>query len=319
MSIAGFDPKAFAEDLTGQAKEVIPADLPQQEKDFIANTLQRYCLLAGEALVNDNSANLNAQQVSIITQFIGEWTFHKSIDLIRSGVPLDKCDPILQKVAFAVFEEARDVIMNNVEQNEAITRVENAVAAAYQEALTEMQKQHQLDEAAAQKAMQESNIDKMAQEVSEQNQQQQPQQQSQGSGASDKLLRLAAVAMLLKKMDNKNVGKILSKFSDREAKAISSYMKVEGIEEAFDMNKVTKYMHEFLLTIPQEAQEYNEKQTRRKYMELSKSVPQEELDSILRNERSKVKLSMENAKNIKNMPSKVSGIVLDYLQEKVTH
>lgn len=319
MSIAGFDPKAFADDLTGQAKEVIPADLPQQEKDFIGNTLHRYCLLAGEALVNDNSANLNAQQVSIITQFIGEWTFHKSIDLIRSGIPLDKCDPVLQKVAFAVFEEARDVIMNNVEQNEAISRVENAVTIAYQEALNEMQKQHQLDEAAAQKAMNESNIDKMAQEVAEQNQPQQPSSPQQQDNASDRLLRLAAVAMLLKKMDSKNIGKILAKFNDREAKAISSYMKVEGIEEAFDMSKITQYMHEFLLTIPQEAQEYSEKQTRKKYIELSKSVPQEELDAILQTERSKVKLSMQNAKNIKSMPSKVSSIVLDYLQEKVTH
>jgi len=320
MAIAGFDSREFADSLTGQAKEVIPADLPQEEKDFIANTLYRYCTLAGDALINDDSATLDAQQASLITQFIGEWTFHKSIDLIRSGIPMDKRDPILQKIAFAVFEESRDVIINNVDQNEAISRVENAVGYAYQEALNEMQKQNQLDESLTQKALHESNIDRMADEAKEQ---QQAQAQAQPASspqdeASRKLLRLASIALLLKKMSKKDAGRILSKFDDRDGKAISSYMQVNGLEEAFDMNTIKNFMHDFLLTIPEEAQAYSEKQTRQKYTELAKSFSQEELESVLRPERSKVKKSLENAKNIKEMPSRVSGIVLDYLKDKVT-
>jgi hypothetical protein len=73
-----------------------------------------------------------------------------------------------------------------------------------------------------------------------------------------------------------------------------------------------------LLTIPQEAQAYSEKQTRQKYTELAKSAPQEKLESVLRPERSKVKDSIENAKKVKEMPSKVSGIVFDYLKEKIS-
>lgn len=324
MAIAGFDPEEFARSLTEQAKEVLPADLPQAEKDFVANILYRFCMLAGDALDKDETCTLNAQQASIITQFIGEWSFHKSIDLIRSGIPMDKRDPILQKIAFAVFEESRDVIINNVEQNEAITRVENAVAVAYQEALDEMKKQRQLDDELAAKAMSESNIDKMAKEVEETQAQSQPQQQTQQAqqsggqpDVSKKLLRLASIALLLKHMDEKNIGKILSKFDERDGKAISSYMQVEGLEEAFDMAKIRDYMHDFLLTIPQEAQAFNEKQTRQKYTELAKTAPQEKLDSLLRPERSKVKDSMENAKNIKAMPSTVSNIVFDYLKEKI--
>ncbi|MEI8378307.1 MAG: hypothetical protein WCF95_07180, partial [bacterium] len=98
----------------------------------------------------------------------------------------------------------------------------------------------------------------------------------------------------------------------------SSYMQVEGLEEAFDMSKIKDYMHDFLLTIPQEAQAYNEKQTRQKYTELAKSAPQEKLESVLRTERSKVKNSIENAKKVKEMPQKVSGIVFEYLKEKVS-
>lgn len=322
MAIAGFDAEEFARSLTEQAKEVLPADLPQAEKDFVAHILYRFCMLAGDALDKDETCTLNAQQASIITQFIGEWSFHKSIDLIRSGIPIDKRDPILQKIAFAVFEESRSVIINNIEQNEAITRVENAVAVAYEEALNEMKKQNQLDESLTAKALQESNIDKMAKDVAESENPPQQQQHQPKNGEMDpsrKLLRLAAIAMLLKKMSAKNVGTILAKFEEKDRKAISSYMQVEGIEEAFDMNKIKAYMHDFLLTIPQEAQAYTEKQTRQKYTELAKSVSQEELELLLRPERSKVKDSMENAKKIKAMPSKVSGIVLDYLKEKVSN
>ncbi|MEI8377634.1 MAG: hypothetical protein WCF95_03760 [bacterium] len=321
MAIAGFNPEEFARSLTEQAKEVLPADLPKEERDFVAHILYRFCMLAGDALDKDETCTLNAQQASIITQFIGEWSFHKSIDLIRSGIPIDKRDPILQKVAFAVFEESRDVIINNIEQNEAITRVENAVAAAYQEALDEMQKQHQLDDGLAAKAKQESNIDKMAKDVAAAEGEANQQQQQSGNKEIDpskKLLRLASIALLLKKMSAKNVAAILSKFEERDRKAISSYMQVEGLEEAFDMSKIKDYMHDFLLTIPQEAQAYTEKQTRQKYTELAKSVPQEELALLLRPERSKVKDSLENAKKVKEMPSKVSGIVFDYLKEKVS-
>jgi hypothetical protein len=323
MAIAGFNSEEFAKSLTEQAKEVVPADLPQQDKEFIGNILYRYCKLAGDALINDTGVPMNAQQASIITQFIGEWTFHKSIDLIRSGIPLEKRDPILQKVAFAVFEESRVVILNNVEQDEAIGRVEQAVTQAYQEALDEMAKQHQLDDSLAEKARNESNIDKMAEEAKaaeqqepQQVQQEQNTQANQQDEASRKLLRLAAIAMLLKKMSHKHAGKILQRLDEREAKAISSYMQITGLEEAFDMNTIKKYMHDFLLTIPEEAQAYTEKQKRQKYTELVKSVPQEQLESILKPERSKVKESFENTKKVKEMPSKVSNIVLDYLQEK---
>lgn len=325
MPIEGFDPKGFADNLAGQASQVIPADLPDIDKKFIASILHHYCMLAGEALSKEEPATLNAQQACIITQFIGEWTFHKCIDLVRSGIPLEKRDAILQKVAFAVFEEARVVITNNIEQTEAIARVEQAVTTAYQTALDEMKKQNQLDASLAEKAMHESNIDKMAEQA--QAEQTQPQavansvptnnikQKSPKDEASKKLLRLAAIAMLLKKM-NKNVESILCKFEEKDRKAIVSYMKVDGLEEAFDMNTIKDYMHDFLLTIPNEAQAFSEKEARKKYTELAKSLPQEEMDRILQNERNKIKKSIENSKNLKEMPSKVSNIVMDYLKEK---
>lgn len=330
--IEGFNSEEFAKNLTGQAKEVIPADLPKQEKEFIANILYRFCVLAGDALIKDETVNINAQQASIIAQFIGEWTFHKSIDLIRSGVPQDKRDPILQKVAFAVFEESRDVIVNNVDQNEAIARVENAVSFAYDEAINEMMNQNQLDGDLANKARNESNIDKMAQEAVDQEQAEMPpeqqgqapppqqapaQSQQNTGGTSPKLIKLAAVAMLLKRMDGRDAKAVLSRFAQRDQKAIQSYMSLEGLEEAFDMKLIKDFMHDFLMTIPKEAQAYATKLARKKYTDLTQSVPEQELQNILGRERLKIRETINDSKKLNQIPSKISNIVYNYLNDKV--
>ena len=96
MAIKGFDYKAFALDLSNQAMEliqqpdsgVVPSNLTEQDKKVIIETVRKFCTMAGEALSNDNQIKFNAEQASLVTQFIGEWTFHKSIDLIKGKIPV---------------------------------------------------------------------------------------------------------------------------------------------------------------------------------------------------------------------------------------
>ena len=82
----------------------------------------------------------------------------------------------------------------------------------------EMKKQNQLDSDLTDKALQESNIDKMAKDVAaSENPLPPPPAQNQAANKeleqSRKLLRLASIALLLKKMSAKNVGIILAKNS----------------------------------------------------------------------------------------------------------
>ena len=86
MPIEGFDYKGFAASMSEQAKELVPKELEDREKEYIVKTLGNFTLLAGEALYNDQQLNLNADQAVFITQIIAEWSFHKSIDLIHSGI-----------------------------------------------------------------------------------------------------------------------------------------------------------------------------------------------------------------------------------------
>ena len=81
--IEGFDHKAFAKNLAGQAGQVVPEDIAPEDKKFVVDIVYKFCFLSGDALIKDETITLDAPQASLITQFIGEWSFHKSIDLIQ--------------------------------------------------------------------------------------------------------------------------------------------------------------------------------------------------------------------------------------------
>ena len=100
MAIEGFDYKGFASSMAEQAKELVPKDMEPAQQEYIVNTLGNFTMLAGEAIYNDESLQITAEQAVFITQIIAEWSFHKSIDLIHSGIDQMYWDSIMQKIAF---------------------------------------------------------------------------------------------------------------------------------------------------------------------------------------------------------------------------
>ena len=112
MPIEGFDYKAFAVDLSKQAMEILnqqggpaaPDSLSDADKKNIVETVRKFCYMCGEALSNDAQLKFNAEQASLVTQFIGEWTFHKSIDLISGKIPQQNRDAVLQVIAANIFK-----------------------------------------------------------------------------------------------------------------------------------------------------------------------------------------------------------------------
>ena len=86
MPIEGFNPEEFSKNLTSQVVGVIPQDLSEEDKKFVVNIVYKFLIMAAGALNKDDNSPLNAQQASTITQFIGEWAFHKSVDLSRAKI-----------------------------------------------------------------------------------------------------------------------------------------------------------------------------------------------------------------------------------------
>ena len=163
MPIEGFDYKGFAASMSEQAKELVPPDLRDREKEYIVKTLSNFTLLAGEALYNDENLNLTPEQAIFITQIIAEWSFHKSIDLIHSGILPEYWDGIMQKIAFTIFEVAKQAVIRNIPQDQLLQAVEHHVVKVYKACIEELQQKGVIDEEIKNRAENQSNIDAMAQ------------------------------------------------------------------------------------------------------------------------------------------------------------
>lgn len=275
MAIQGFDYQEFAKNLAGQAQELVPPEFRDFEKQYVINTLYNFSNLAGEALYNDTESNFNVDQAVMITQIIAEWAYHKSVDLIRSGLPQEFWDPIMQKIAFTIFEIAKQTFKQGLPQEQILQLIEHHVKKVYIESIEELKAKGLIDEGLKQKAESQSNIDAMMQQMQEEPQpepepQPQPQQvqppqppnvpapaassnvpATQGVAQSPKLLKLVTCAMLFQKMKQDKVQTILDKFDENDATQVIKYMNVDNLVDKVDAGHALKCLSEIRKTLPQ--------------------------------------------------------------------
>ncbi|MBQ3818986.1 hypothetical protein II810_00915, partial [bacterium] len=164
MAIEGFDYKEFAQNLSQQALELIPPEFTVDQKNYVANTLLNFSTITGEALYNDTQLNFNLDQAVLITQIIAEWSFHKSVDLIRSGIPRQYWDSIMQKIAYTIFEVAKNAFHNNLPQDQCLQVIEHHVKKTYIDCIVELKDKNLIDEGLMEFAANQSNIDAMVQQ-----------------------------------------------------------------------------------------------------------------------------------------------------------
>ena len=167
MTIEGFDYKDFADSMAEQADSLVPSDMDKEAKEYLKTTLHNFTFLAGESLYKDNSIEITSEQACFITQIIAEWTFHKSVDLARSGVPKKYWNSVMQKIAFTAFEVAKQSVLKGVSEEVILPTVEEHIKKCWAECLDELAEKNVIDETAAENDKLLSNIDKMAKEAAE--------------------------------------------------------------------------------------------------------------------------------------------------------
>ncbi len=158
-----FDYRAFAESMREQAQDLVPQEFSEEDNQYLVETLYNFALLAGEALVNNY--HLNEEQAEILTQVVCEWTFHKSCDLIRSQVPKNCWDNILQKIAFTVFEVGRQAFERGISREDMLSAIGYHVNKCYKTTLDELLGKNAVSEEVVSEALTHSSIDEMAAEA----------------------------------------------------------------------------------------------------------------------------------------------------------
>ena len=331
MATPNFDYENFAQNLAAQAQELVPQDFNDDQKQYVINTLGNFSLLSGKAIAEDPNLNFNEEQAVTITQIIAEWAFHKSVDVIRSGIPQQYWDGILQKIAYTIFEIAKQTFSQGLPNDKILELIEHHVKKSYNEALEELKNKGIIDEGLMEYAASQSNMDRMAQEMQEQ--QQNAQQSAQEDDSSEfsnipqpqpqkvesKVLKLATVAMLFNKMNQDRVQSILNKFEQDDAQSVVKYMKIPDLPEKVGAQNVLRCLQEIKTALPHST-DLNPNKAVLKLKKFASKHTNEELETILIRERIGVQRLVYNAiegKFYDKIPPKVASIVATHLQNSV--
>lgn len=350
MAIKGFDYKGFAQNMHAQASELVPPQFTPDQKEYVASTLLKFSMIAGEAL--DKDGEFNADQAMMITQIIAEWSFHKSVDLINSGIPRQYWDPIMQKIALTIFEVSKNAFRQNVPQDQALEAIEHHVRNTYVNAIEELKKRNLIDDELMERAVNQSNIDAMAQNADEQVQAEAaapqqgagaapPQGRPQGApqqggaanvnlpkapnglqqldGESAKMLRLVTVAMLFQRMQQDKVQVILDRFNPDEANDIIRYMGMNDLPQKIDPRTVMQCLREFREFIPAQPLNLSKTKIVNKIKALGDFMDRPKLELLLKPERARVRRFVFSALEgeVVDMPPKVACIIASHIENSV--
>ena len=329
MTIDGFDYKEFAQNLSQQALELIPPDFNENQKNYVANTLLNFSTIAGQALFDEGKFNLD--QAIMITQIIAEWSFHKSVDLVRSGIPQQYWDPVMQKIAFTIFEIAKNAFAQNLPQDQCLQLIEHHVKKTWLDCIAELKDKNLIDQGLMEQASMQSNIDSMVQqqvEVQQEAPPQMPQAPQQASvpqavnaplGADAKVLKLATLAMLFNRMKQEKVQTILNKFDSNDAESVIKFMGMPDLDTKVDANAALRCLQEIKTNLPRTQQALTPAKVITKIQNVSQYLDRSQLEQTLRLERAGVKKFVFTALEGEyyEIPPKVANIIATHLEDSV--
>lgn len=334
MAIDGFNYQEFAQNLTEQAKELVPQDFNDLEKQYVVNTLLSFSTLAGEAIYNDTESNFNAEQAMMITQIIAEWSFHKSVDLIRSKIPQEYWDPVMQKIAFTIFEIAKQAYKQNLPQDQILQLIEHHVKKTYVDAITELRDKGLITDGLMEQAAKQSNIDAMMQQMSDEqqaaqqeeqavdelalNQPQNNQAETQNNSTSSKIFKLATVALVFQRLKQEKVQTFLDKFNPEDAQTVIKYMGISDLQSRMSVNTTLRCLNEIRTRLPK-PQELSPTKIVMKLQKVTEGLDKQQLETILRAERLSVKRLVFNALEGEyyNMAPNIANIIATHIQDSV--
>lgn len=321
MAIEGFDYKTFAEELASQASDLIPPGLQDFQVNYVSNTIKNFATLSGEAIYNDDKSNFTADQAMLITQIIAEWSFHKSVDLIKAGILPDYWDGVMQKIAFTIFEIAKQLILKGSEQEEILQVVEHHVKKTYQAALDELKERGILDEVVWDRASHQSNIDEMMNQIQQEKEDlaKETEMEQMNHHENSKILKLASVALLLKRVSQDKVQSILNKFDPLDAKTVIQYMQMQDLEQKVDRSIAMKCLQEIKTNLP--APKFiSPAKILEKMKNVLETAPKEQISQIIIRERPQVKEFVKQAREGEYLPlpSKVANIIAEHLEESIS-
>lgn len=158
----------FIENLIGQIQPLLPKDVNKLQEDYLVSNIRKSAMLMASGIQDDEEfSRIDFEQQCFYIQIMAEWSFHKEIDLFRSGIPATYWKVVMQKIWYAMWEVMYACVKNETPETVVLSLVERFVNRTYRDAVEELKENEIIDEKTEEKAKEQSNIKIMAQEVQE--------------------------------------------------------------------------------------------------------------------------------------------------------
>ena len=277
---------------------------------------------------------------------IAEWSFHKSIDLIHSGIDKSYWDTIMQKIAFTIFEVAKQGVIRNLKQEQLLQAVEMHVVKVYKKCIEDLEKRGVINEQVKELAESQSNIDAMAKQAAEeqlkqkeapleeidnrrkevqkrreeQRKQRRIEKEMEASAGTITVrqMRLMSLALVMRILSPDKAQSIMNKFDEGDSRLILNYMGMANLESQIDGDILLNCLKEVKNFLPVQ-RKLSQENVMGDLLRLYRSNPREKIEKIIKNERPLVKRFISQAYDgeYSGLPLKVADIVAQYVEDSI--
>ena len=155
----------FIEKMIAQIAPLLPPDVNELQKSYLITNIRKSATLMATSIKdNPEFDELSFDSQCFYIQVIAEWSFHKEIDLFRSGIPPKYWKLIMQKIWYSMWEVMYACVKNGAPEPVVLSLVERFVNRAYNDAVESLKETNVIDTVTELKAKEQSNIENMAQE-----------------------------------------------------------------------------------------------------------------------------------------------------------
>ena len=302
----------FAKNLAEQASQALPPDLPENVKKIVIQTVYEYIKIAGNAL-NSEANNYTQDETILICQLVGEWMYHKGIDNYKNQIPEGYWKPILEQLAFAIFEVSKNSVIAKDTPTETIDKAQAAVETAYRTMMEKLAAENQLTKS-VDEIMHQSNLN----DYVEQNFNETPEDPKR----EEKDLKLMTMALFFKNLAPEAVGKLVKMLGEDERRQLGVYINMPDLEKLVDPVIYNNYLEKFNNFMPKVQQRKSKKSMYDKFSAAFSSVTEGQLLQLISNERKNVKnflLRVYNGKMSEEelFPLDLANEIINYTVQKV--
>ena len=301
----------FAQALAGQAAEAFPPELPDVVKQTVTQVVYEFIKIAGNALAAEEQS-YSQEDTILVCQLVGEWMYHKGIDNYKNQIPQEYWKPILQQIAFAIFETAKNGVLNQIGQDAVIGEVEQSVMGAYKGMIEQLAQEGKLSKS-VDEILSQSNL----QDYVEQNatQEMTPEQ-------TERDLKLMTMAMFFKTLPVEEVGKLTKMLDENSRRQITTYLSMPDLERLVDPGLYNAYLEKFHNFMPSVQKQKRKESLLAGITSAFENISKNEFEKIIKFERKNVKnflLRIYDGKMYEEdlFSSDVSNMIINYATQKV--